>query len=110
MRIEEQFIGFDYPSIMAGKKHLLYSEMELLTTLKKYGNYKKLRKEELALKELLKKSIIDIKKQMDIVIEYIPQVKVKDTSAEAIKITPGKRDALEEEIDRIRKKISMLSR
>lgn len=109
MRTEEQFVGLQKPHVVAGKKHLLYCEMEVLTSLKKYNNYKKYRKEELALKNLLKKVIMELKKEMENIIEYIPQIRIKDTSAAAIKTQSGKRDTLEEEIQKIRKKIAMLS-
>lgn len=109
MHTEEQFVGLEKPHVVAGKKQLLYCEMEVLTSLKKYNNYKKFRKEELALKNLLKKVILEMKKEMEIIIQYIPQIKVKESSAQAIRTTPGKRDSLEEEIQKIRKKIAMLS-
>ncbi len=108
MPTEEQFVGLEKPHVVAGKKHLLYAEMEVLTCLKKYNNYKKLRKEELALKSLLKKVIIDMKKEMETITQYVPNIKIKDTSAELIKTVPGKRDSLEQEIQNIRKKIAML--
>jgi|SRR3989344_534948 len=108
MRTEEQFVGLEKPHVFAGKKHLLYSEMNILESLKRYQNYKKFRKEELALKNLLKKVINDMKKEMEIIVQYIPEIKVKESSAEAIRTIPVKRDALEEEIQKIRKKIAML--
>ncbi|MEK6894689.1 MAG: hypothetical protein AABX10_04450 [Nanoarchaeota archaeon] len=109
MPTEEQFVGLEKPNVVAGKKHLLYAEMEILTSLKKYNSYKKLRKEELALKNLLKKVILDLRKEMEIMIQYIPHVKEKAIIAtETVKTTPGKRDTLEQEIQNIRKKIAML--
>lgn len=108
MPTEEQFVGLEKPNVVAGKKHLLYAEMEVLTSLKKYNNYKKLRKEELALKSLLKKVILEMKKEMETITQYVPNIKVKELSAETIKTVPGKRDSLEQEIQDIRKKIAML--
>mgnify|MGYP001606982087 FL=1 len=109
MPTEEQFVGLDVPQVISGKKQFLYIEMELLTALQKYERYKKLRKEELAVKNLLKKVINEMKKEMDIVIQYMPQIKVGSSSAEAIKGTTAKRDTLEEEIQQIRRKIANLS-
>ena len=110
MPSEEQFVGLDKTQIISGKKHLLYAEMEILTSLQKYERYKKLRKEELAVKALLKKVIVEMHKEMDLIIQYMPQIKVGYSSAEAIKSTTAKRDVLEDEIISIRHKIAMLSR
>ncbi len=109
MPTEEQFIGLEKPQVISGKKHLLYAEMELLTSLQKYERYKKFRKEEMAIKNLLKKVIVDMKKEMDIIIQYMPQIKVGDASAEAIKGNTAKRDTLENEIQEIRRKIANIS-
>ena len=109
MPTEEQFVGLERTQVISGKKNLLYAEMELLTALQKYERYKKFRKEELAVKLLLKKVILEIHKEMDAIIVYMPQIKVGYSSAEAIKSTPAKRDVLAEEISEIRRKISMLS-
>lgn len=109
MPTEEKFVGLENSQVMAGKKHLLYAEMELLTALQKYERYKKFRKEELSIKNLLKKVIVDMRKEMDIIIQYMPQIKVGSSSAEAIKGTTAKRDTLEEEIQQIRRKIANLS-
>ena len=109
MPIEEQFVGLEKPNVVAGKKHLLYAEMEILTSLKKYNEYKKLRKEELSLKNLLKKTIADLKKEMEIMAEYIPNIKVKEPVMQIpAKEASVKRDSLEQEIQNIRKKIAML--
>lgn len=109
MPTEEQFVGLEKPNVVAGKKHLLYAEMEVLTSLKKYNSYKKLRKEELALKNLLKKVVLELRNEMEIMVQYIPHVKEKVIVAETVvNTTPGKRDNLEQEIQNIRKKIAML--
>lgn len=109
MPTEEQFVGLDRAQIIGGKKNLLYVEMEILTSLQKYERYKKFRKEEIALKSLLKKVIADLHKEMDTIIQYMPQIKVGYSSAEAIKSTTAKRDVLEDEIQEIRRKIANLS-
>ncbi len=109
MPTEEQFIGLDKTQVISGKKHLLYMEMELLTALQKYERYKKFRKEEIAVKNLLKKVIIDMRKEIDVIIQYMPQIKIGSSSVEILKGTTAKRDDLEEEIQEIRRKIASLS-
>jgi len=109
MPTEEQFVGLERPHVIAGKKHLLYCEMEVLTSIKKYNTYKKFRKEEIALKNLLKKLVLEIKKEMETIFEYIPHIKVEHPIEIPVKKVPiVKRDALEEEIQSIRKRIAML--
>ncbi len=109
MPTEEQFVGLENAQIIGGKKNLLQSEMEILTALQKFESYKKLRKEELASKSLLKKIVMEIHKEMELLAQYIPQIKFDEFSTEKIKNTTAKRDALEDEILEIRKKIARLS-
>jgi hypothetical protein len=110
MPTEERFVGLESSQVMAGKKQLLYSEMELLTILQKYKRYKKLRKEELATKNLLKKVITDIKNEMEILIQYMPQIKIRNSDTESMNENTTKRDSLEEEIQEIRRRIFSLSK
>lgn len=109
MPTEEQFVGLENAQIIGGKKNLLQAEMEILTALQKFESYKKLRKEELASKSILKKVVMEIHKEMEILAQYMPQIKLGEFNAEKIKSTTAKRDALEDEILEIRKKIAMLS-
>ncbi|MBS3083681.1 hypothetical protein J4423_02650 [Candidatus Pacearchaeota archaeon] len=114
MLIEEQFVGIEPLQVNYGEKQLLYCEMEILTSLQKHERYKRYRKEELAIKNLLKKVVFELKKEMEILIEYIPQVKVIPLKAEKVEIAkiivpPSRRDALEDEIQSIRRKIAILS-
>ncbi len=110
MPTEERFIGLDHSQVMAGKKHLLYIEMELLTAMQKYDLYRKFRKEESAVRNLLKKEIVEIKKEMEILSEYFPPLKSKDSDIEPTNISTTKRAALEDEIRKIRNKIALLSK
>lgn len=110
MPTEEQFVGLENSQVISGKKQLLYCEMEILTSLQKYDKYKKYRKEEMSMKNLLKKIILEMRKEMDIIIDYMPQIKVGSSSAQVIKSIPvAKRDLLEDEIQSIRRKIAVLS-
>ena len=83
--------------------------MEILTSLQKYSRYQKFRKGELAIKNLLKKVILEIRKEMNSMMEYIPQIKEDFVKVEARGVTSlGKRDLLEEEIQNIRRKIASI--
>ncbi len=109
MPTEEQFVGLENAQIIGGKKNLLQAEMEILTALQKFESYKKLRKEELASKSILKKLVMETHKEMEIIAQYIPQIKIDKFGTEKMKSTTAKRDALEDEILEIRRKIAMLS-
>ncbi len=109
MLTDEQFVGLESTQIIGGKKNLLQSEMEILTALQKCERYKKLRKEEIASKSLLKKVIIEINKEIEILAQYLPQIKISEFNRELTKNTNSKRNILEDEILEIRRKIAMLS-
>lgn len=109
MPIEEQFVCLDEPQVISAKKNLLYVEMELLTSLQKYESYKKLRKEEMAVKNLLKKIIVDVQKEMELLLQYMPQIKLGSSITTVVNKSNQKRDILEEEIQNLRKKISMIT-
>lgn len=110
MPTEEKFVGLDHSQVMAGKKHLLYIEMELLTAMQKYDKYRKFRKEESSIRNLLKKEVSNVKKEMEILSEYFPPLISKDSDIETTSITTTKRNALEDEIRKIRNKIALLAR
>lgn len=109
MLTEEKFVGLEGPQVISAKKQLLYCEMEILKSMQKNSRYKKLRKEELSLKNLLKKVIFDLRKEMDLLMEYMPQIKVDLVKTEPAKTMVEKRDSIEYEIQNIRRKIDFLS-
>jgi len=83
--------------------------MELLGKVKHYQTYKKLRKEELALKQLLKKKIIEIQEEVSKFSEILPKTKKENvaTSKDGSK-QPRRRKTLQEEINEIRQRIAEL--
>ncbi len=109
-----KYAGIDIPQINAGKKHMLYIEMEILTALKKYEVYKKLRKEEFAVKNLLKKTVVQLNEEMKILDNLLPQMPKEphafqeDPRKQVIKIPVTKRDIIEEQIEELQRKIANL--
>ena len=97
----------DHSEQVYGKKNLLYCEMEILGILKRFKKYKKLRKEELALKNLLKRTIKDLKDEIKRLDELLTEEKHTGLKLTASKKTP-KRSDLEDEIEQIRRKIAEL--
>jgi predicted sugar kinase len=103
-----KYIKLEHSQKNAIKKNLLYSEMGLLNTLKNYKMYKKLKKQELALKKLLKKVVSQIKGEISNFEKMIP--KINENSGKTFTSSSGKkRDELQDEINIIKRKIQMLS-
>ena len=102
-----RYVKLDHSEQVYGEKNLLYCEMELLNTLKRFRKYKKLRKEESALKNLLKKTINDLRDELRKLDEMLPKEKYTGFKINASRKTP-KRSDLEQEIEQIRRKIAEL--
>ena len=93
-----------------GKKHLLYSEMEILTIIKRYQKYKELRKKELSLKGMLRRAITELEEHVKILDSALPKIKLQHTEEEKFKVVESakKRNDLETEILEIQQQISRL--
>lgn len=91
------------------KKELLMAQMEMLSIMKRYQKYKELRKQELALKSMLKRKIAEINEEITIIDRTLPRMKEK-TEEEKTKsiVAVKKRSDLESEIEEIKRKIQRL--
>lgn len=91
------------------KKELLMSQMETLNIMKRYQKYKELRKQELALKSILKRKIGEVREELAVVDRSLPRMKEKTEEDVQIAKTPiKKRHDLEFEIEEIKRKIERL--
>ena len=106
--MELEYIGINSSKQIYGKKNILYCQMEMLTILKKIKAYKKLRKEEFALKKILKKKIEEARETLKNLEKILPETKQNKFRAARIDKTPRKRKDLESEIEEIKRKISEL--
>lgn len=124
-----KYVSLESPEINSGKKNLLYIEMELLKVIRRYVNYQKLRKGEFGVKHLVKKTVTELKAELENLDTLLPKVPVEkpqvprmqyDLQSNAItpamlshmkliKAPPAKRDILEEQIEAIQRKIAALS-
>jgi len=107
--MSHEYIGLKHPIRNYGKKTLLYCEMELLTILKRYDNYKNLRRQELALKSLLKTSILELKEAIRKLNRNLPTLKADEFSFVEISKEKKKRNELQEEIAEVKRKIAELT-
>ncbi|MCH7567956.1 MAG: hypothetical protein IIA87_00910 [Nanoarchaeota archaeon] len=103
-----EYVKLGHSEQIYGKKNLLYGQMELLTIIKRYQEYKKLRKKELALKNQLRKKVNEMQQEMKSLDKLFPTVKHESYHTRTIKKTPKKRDELDLEIEEIRTKLKAL--
>jgi hypothetical protein len=101
-----EYIGIDSSKQVYGKKNLLYCQMEILTILKKIKAYKRIRKEEFALKRILKRKVDELKNILKNLNKILPETKKDKFRAAKINHSPKKRKDLESEIEEIKRKIS----
>ena len=102
-----KFIGLTRDQITFSKKSLLYSEMEFLTAIKHFKNYKNLREKEFAAKNLMKKALLGFQKELKNLDSYIPEVPLEKDSL-GLSSTIKKRETLDLEIEDLKKKIADL--
>lgn len=93
------------------KRHLLYSEMEILTIMKRYHQFGKLRSTEIMLKNALRRKLGEINEEMQIIDRILPnapkQEKTMLKKISSMAISKKRRD-LEIEIDEIKRKLERL--
>lgn len=107
--VESEYIALNPQQHLHGKKNLLYGEMELLTTIKRYRTYLKLKKQELAIKRLLKKKFDELHDEVKNFDELLPRTKEDQFRPLEINRAQKNRKDLESEIEAIKKKIAQLS-
>lgn len=88
------------------KKHILQSEISLLNSVKRYQEYRKLRKQELLMKILFKEKLEDIKNSLVTFDRFLPRVKNHNFKEE--EELDKEHHTLEQELDEIKKKLEKL--
>lgn len=92
------------------KRELLLSQMEILSIMKRYQKYKELRKQELALKSILRRKINEINEEVRLLDKTLPRATKEKREEETLSIVGKvvKRRDLESEIEEIKRKIQRL--
>ena len=107
-----EYVKFSVPEVMYSRKNLLQSQIGLLNLAKSCEEYRKLRKDELALKIVLKTKLDELKNSLGILNSLLPKIKIGSQSflenSREIEATRKKRLSLEQEIDLIKKKLATL--
>jgi len=103
-------VGLNAHERIYGKKNLLYCQMSLLTATQKYQKYRKLRKEELTLKRLLKKTLLELTEATKKLDSNLPHFKEKIYRPENLNASKKakKRNTLQDEINDIKRRIAEL--
>lgn len=85
--------------------------MEMLNSIKCYQYYKKLRKEELALKKLLKKKIDEVQSELLSLTRRMPKIKLQTLHTQPTRLAPKsiqRRRKLDQEIEDIKRRLEAL--
>lgn len=92
------------------KKELLMSQMEILSIMKRYQKYKDLRKQELALKSMLRRKVLEINEELRLLDRLLPRTRIEKIEVDTAKLATRsvKRRDLEAEIEEIKRKIERL--
>lgn len=92
------------------KKDLLHSQMEILNVMKRYQRFKELRKQELALKGILKRKIAEVTEEVHVLDKALPRAPVERPEEEKTRfmVPVKKKRDLEAEIEEIKRKIERL--
>jgi len=105
-----EYVKINVSEQVYAKKELLYSQMEMLTIMKRYQKFKELRKQELALKSILKRKIMEMNEEIKIADRVLPKAKTErtDEEKERVMLAVKGRRTFESEIDEIKRKIERL--
>lgn len=108
-----EYVRLIRPEIVYGDKNILYSELGLLGIVKRIRVYKKLRAEELILRIALKKKFDEVLECLQILDKLLPHDKLAGLEKRRQKAKEEKAEgkenlSLEQELERIRRKIEHL--
>lgn len=105
-----EYVKLSYPEKKYGQKNLLHAQLQLLNSNKRIIAYKNLRNKELSLRIELKLKITEALTLLKYLDKVLPHVRIhsEEKIEEKIKEEEIKKEDLEDELQRIRKKLSAL--
>lgn len=108
--METRHIKIDYNEAVFAKKQLLKSEIDTLNVLRKFKNYKILRKKENSLKNKLKTSITSLKTKTKLIHSSFPKEETEKIKKMKRKIhkEPSKHNEINYELEEIKAKLAKL--
>lgn len=107
-----EYVRLAPPESLYGEKYVLYSELGLLSIVKRVRNFNKLRQEELVLRLAVKKRVSEIKECLELLDKLLPHDKLAGLKKEA-KAKEGASGekgeiSLEQELEMIRRRLENL--
>ncbi len=109
--MESKYVQLEYGDAISTKKYILSCEMNAINIMTKISRFRFIRKEELAVKNILKTEVSSLKEKINRLQSYFPEEEIKPLIK---KIDKRKAKAkthfksLDQELDYIRKKLSEL--
>ncbi|MBU0906708.1 MAG: hypothetical protein KKD18_02910 [Nanoarchaeota archaeon] len=104
-----EFVRISVPEVGFGKKNLLNGQLELLKLAQSFHRFRVLRDEELILKVTLKNYLEEASKEIDRLERFLPRAEYKEKKEdEGDDEDRKKKLSLEEEIAKVRAKLSKL--
>ena len=106
---ETRHIRLDYEEALNAKKQLLSTELNILHTIKRIKEYKKLRKKELTTKNKLKTTATSLKSKLNLILSTFPDEKGKPRTPQRTRRKKREeKEDLTKELEDIEKKLSRL--
>ncbi|MFH1425242.1 MAG: hypothetical protein ABIG28_00735 [archaeon] len=106
--MNSEYVRLNGAERIYGQKHLLTAQLEFLNLIRSFRKYKRLRKYEMELKELLKNKIGDALVMVDKLENFLPKTHYMPEE----RVKKGKKDkkslSIEEEINELKRKIEGL--
>jgi len=109
--MSSQYVKLSKPEIVYSQKNLLRTQIEVLNILKSYKVYQRLRKKEFMLKIELKNKINEVKDNIILLEKILPKMLLNNMEKNKPISTAIMREedlTLEQEVERIRQKLSRL--
>ena len=110
-----EYVRLSSPEITYTKKNFLHSELSILSLMKSYKEYQRLRKEEIELRLKLKKCVEETQGHLRLLEALLPKVslapkedKEKKVAKEQLHELEAEEHALDHEIEDIRKRLAKL--
>jgi len=109
--METKHIKLNYDEAIFGKKQLLHSEVDILNLLKRFKNYRLLRKKENLTRNKLKSTLTSLRAKTSVLLGSFPKEeseKIKINRPKFRKIGQSKQNKIHEELAEIQRKLEKL--
>lgn len=109
--MNSEYVKISKPEIIYSQKNLMRTQIDVLSVLKSYKIYQRLRKKEFILKIELKNKVDEVRNSIVLLEKILPKIILNKTEKKKSINTAIMREedlTLEQEVERIRQKLSRL--